>query len=119
VTGESGGTEKSLRRFSVALLGGMRAKGRVRVEDRVARVTLIGGLDLDLSEAEFTAPRLTIVKVSLIGGVELRVPADARVTVHGLSIGGRRVEPARGDGGPEIVVHNWGIVGGTKIHRAA
>jgi hypothetical protein len=119
--GEESETEaKPLRRLSVALLGGLRAKGRVRVEDRVARVTLIGGLDLDLGEAEFTAPRLTIVKVSLLGGVELQVPADARVEACGLSIGGRHVEPpppGAGDG-PRIVVHNYGILGGTKIHRA-
>ena len=64
MAGETGETEKPLRRFSVALLGGLRARGRVRVAGRVARVTLIGGLDLDLSEAEFTVPLLTIVKVS-------------------------------------------------------
>jgi hypothetical protein len=115
-----GSQEKPPRRLSVVLLGGLRARGPVRVEDRVARVTAIGGLDLDLTEAEFTAPRVTIVKVSLIGGVELRVPAGASVKARGLSIGGRHVEPPRpgaGDG-PEIVVHNYGIVGGTKVHRA-
>lgn len=111
---------RPLRRFGVALLGGLRARGRLRVEDRVAHVTLLGGIDLDLSEAEFTAPRLTIVKVSLLGGVELRVPADARVEAHGLSIGGRAIEPppTGAADGPQIVVHNYGMLGGTKVHRA-
>ncbi|HJZ36477.1 MAG TPA: hypothetical protein VJ204_09420 [Solirubrobacterales bacterium] len=107
-----------LRRTSVALMGGLRASGRVRVEDRIVRVTTLGGMDLDLGEAEFTAPRVTIVKVSLIGGVELTVPANARVTVHGLSIGGRDVEPKPADAtGPEIVVHNYGLLGGVKVTR--
>jgi predicted membrane protein len=114
----SGGTDTSLRRTSFALMGGLRANGRVRVDDRILRVTTLGGMDLDLSEAEFTGPRLTIVKVSLIGGVELTVPADARVKVHGLSIGGRDVEPApAGATGPEIVVHNYGLLGGVKVTR--
>jgi predicted membrane protein len=99
-------------------MGGLRASGRVSVEDRVVRVTTLGGMDLDLSEAEFTAPRVTIVKVSLIGGVELTVPVDARVKVHGLSIGGRNVEPATRDAtGPEIVVRNYGLLGGAKVTR--
>jgi hypothetical protein len=114
----SEGTVTPLRRNSVALMGGLRASGRVRVEDRIVRVTTLGGMDLDLGEAEFTAPRVTIVKVSLIGGVELTVPADARVTVHGLSIGGRNLDPAApGAGGPEIVVHNYGLLGGVKVTR--
>jgi hypothetical protein len=114
----SEGTVTPLRRTSVALMGGLRASGRVRVEDRIVRVTTLGGMDLDLSEAEFTTPRVTIVKVSLIGGVELTVPADARVRVHGLSIGGRHLEPAAPGGtGPEIVVHNYGLLGGVKVTR--
>ncbi len=112
------GTVTPLRRISVALMGGLRASGRVRVEDRIVRVTTLGGVDLDLGEAEFTAPRVTIVKVSLIGGVDLTVPADARVEVHGLSIGGRDVEAATADApGPEIVVHNYGLLGGVKVTR--
>ncbi len=115
----SEGTVTPLRRISVALIGGLRGSGRVRVEDRVVRVTTLGGIDLDLTEAEFTAPRVTIVKVSLLGGVELTVPADARVKVHGLSIGGRHIDPAPADAsGPEVVVHNYGLLGGVKVRRA-
>jgi hypothetical protein len=107
-----------LPRTSVALMGGLRASGRVRVEDRVVRVTTLGGMDLDLGEAEFTAPRVTIVKVSLIGGIELTVPAGARVKVHGLSIGGRDIEPGPADAaGTEIAVHNYGLLGGVKVRR--
>jgi hypothetical protein len=114
----SDGTARPLQRTSVSLMGGLRAKGRLRVEDRVVRVTTLGGIDLDLSEAGFAGPGLTIVKVSLLGGVELTVPADARVVVRSLSIGGTNVEPGAGEaGGAEIVVHNYGILGGVKIRR--
>jgi hypothetical protein len=114
------------RRTSVALIGGYRAGGRLRLGDRLTRVAAIGGMDLDLAEATFAAPTLTIVKVSLIGGLKLRVPASARVEVHGLAISGRTVEsgPAGAGadepstGSPTIVVHSWGILGGTKVRRA-
>jgi hypothetical protein len=113
------------RRTSVALIGGYHAGGRLRLGDRLSRVAAIGGMDLDLADATFDSPRLTIVKVSLIGGLKLRVPAGARVEVHGFALGGRTVEsgPAgRGPGEPEtdaptIVVHSWGVIGGTKVRR--
>jgi hypothetical protein len=117
---------RPLRRTSVALIGGFRAGGRLRLGDRLVRIAAIGGMDLDLTEAEFEAPRVTIVKVALIGGMKLRVPPGARVEVHGFALGGRTVEsgPAGrgpgepGDEAPTIVVHSWAFIGGTKVRRA-
>jgi hypothetical protein len=111
---------KRLRRFSVALLGGLRIEGRPRLGDRLVRIAVIGGMDLDLAGAEFVGDTLTIVKVSLIGGLKLRVPAAARITVHGFAIGGRQVE--RGPctdspTGPEISIWSFGLLGGTKVRR--
>jgi hypothetical protein len=114
-----------LRRTSVALIGGFRAAGRLRLGDRLVRIAAIGGVDLDLADAEFEAPRLTIVKVSLIGGLKLRVPAGARVEVHGFALGGRTVESGGADPGPgtapsaapTIVVHAYGLIGGIKVRR--
>ena len=111
---------KRLRRFSVALLGGLRLQGKPRLGDRLVRIAVIGGMDLDLAGAEFVGGRLTIVKVSLIGGLKVRVPADARITVHGLAIGGRSVERGPGGGsgsGPEVSIWSFGILGGTKVRR--
>ena len=111
---------KRLRRFSVALLGGLRLQGKPRLGDRLVRIAVIGGMDLDLAGAEFVGGRLTIVKVSLIGGLDARVPADARLTVHGFAIGGRSIErgPAEGSAtGPEITIWSFGILGGTKVRR--
>ena len=65
---------KRLRRFSVALLGGLRIEGKPRLGDRLVRIAVIGGMDLDLAGAEFVGGRLTIVKVSLIGGLSYASP---------------------------------------------
>lgn len=113
---DDGGATTQVPRLGVALLGGYRTSGRLRLSDRLTRVSLLGGVDLDLSEAEFTANRFTLVKVSLLGGVDLRVPAGARVEVHGVSIGGRDLPSDAGaPGGPEVVIHSWGILGGVKV----
>jgi hypothetical protein len=111
---------KRLRRFSIALLGGLRLQGKPRLGDRLVRIAVIGGMDLDLANAEFVGGKLTIVKVSLIGGLKVRVPAGARITAHGFAIGGSSVE--RGPGadsptGPEISIWSFGILGGTKVRR--
>lgn len=111
---------KRLRRFSIALLGGLRLQGKPRLGDRLTRIAVIGGMDLDLAGAEFVGNRLTIVKVSLIGGLKVRVPADARVAVHGFAIGGRSVERGPGSesqSGPEVSIWSFGILGGTKVRR--
>ncbi len=111
---------KRLRRFSVALLGGLRLEGKPRLGDRLIRIAVIGGMDLDLGGAEFVGGKLTIVKVSLIGGLSARVPADARITVHGFAIGGNSVERGPGEDsptGPEISIWSIGILGGTKVRR--
>jgi hypothetical protein len=111
---------KRLRRFSIALLGGLRLQGKPRLGDRLTRIAVIGGMDLDLAGAEFVGGKLAIVKVSLIGGLKLRVPADARITLHGFAIGGRSVERGPGDDsptGPQISVWSFGILGGTKVRR--
>jgi hypothetical protein len=120
VTEDTNDDPKRLRRFSVALLGGLRIQGRPRLGDRLVRIAVIGGMDLDLAGAEFVGGKLTIVKVSLIGGLSARVPADARITVHGFAIGGRSVERGPGSdpgSGPEISIWSFGILGGTKVRR--
>jgi hypothetical protein len=116
---DDGAAPTQVPRLGLALLGGYRASGRLRLSDRLTRVSLLGGVDLDLTDAEFTANHFTLVKVSLLGGVDLRVPAGARVEVHGFSIGGRDVVGGTGaPGAPEIVIHSWGILGGVKVRSA-
>ncbi len=110
-----------MRSFSLALLGGLHLSGRLRLPERIVRVSATGGADLDLTEAEFADEALTIVKLSLIGGVELRVPRGALVTVRSLAIGRRSVEEGEGESispAPRIRVYSFGILGGVKVKRA-
>jgi hypothetical protein len=111
-----------MRSFSLALLGGLRLAGRLKLPERIVRISVIGGVDADLSEAEF-APGggLTLVKVSLIGGLEMRVPATARVEALSIAIGGHSIEDGGGNpdpAGPRIRIYSFGLLGGVKVRRA-
>jgi predicted membrane protein len=104
--------------WQVSLLGGYKQRGGSTADDIVV-VTPIGGADVDLTSAKLD-PQTTLTKVSLIGGVKLRVPADADVEIQGLHLlGGRRVQagtPSRS--GPVVRVRAYGIFGGIRVSRA-
>lgn len=109
------------RPFSIALIGGLRLGGRLKMDESLTRISAIGGVDLDLGEAEFApSGKLRIVKIALIGGLELKVPPGARVEVRSLAIGGRDVEAGAGDGPgpPTIQVWAFAILGGVKVRRS-
>jgi hypothetical protein len=108
----------TLRRFTLSILGGLRRDGRFATGPSATLVTLIGGLALDLREAEIPAGGLTLTKVSLIGGTSLVVPPGTGVEVRGFNLlGGRKVEPTP-TGAPLIRVRAFGIVGGVSVRFA-
>ncbi|MEV6376425.1 hypothetical protein [Micromonospora musae] len=104
--------------WRIALLGGHKQRITGAPADTVV-VTPIGGADIDLSGAELPA-RTTLTKVSLLGGVKLRVPAGVDVEVKGFHLlGGRRVQPAApSPSAPVVRVRAYGIVGGVEVSRA-
>src|SRR3954471_23378942 len=80
------------RSTSIALLGGIRLAGRLRLPRRLLHVSLLGGMNRDLSPGELTSAQLDILKVALLGGPTLVGPADVRVVVGGLVLlGGRAI----------------------------
>jgi hypothetical protein len=96
----------------------MARRGSWSMRRRTVAVSPIGGVDLDLTETEIPAGA-TLVKVSLIGGVKLTVPADLDVQVKGFRLfGGRNIEDGE-PGGPVLRVYAYGILGGVKVRRSA
>src|SRR3954451_14436599 len=81
------------RSTTIVPLGGVRLAGPIRLARRLVHIALIGGMDLDLSQAQVAGAQLDIVKFSRIGGVSLVVPADVRVEVGGfVLLGGKDIE---------------------------
>jgi len=106
--------------WHVSPLGGLRRGGRWRVPADTLVVTLIGGVDLDLTEAELDAPVVSVRQFSLIGGADVLLPPGVRVEVSGFSVlGGRHVEVderAAGPNAPLLRVTSFSILGGLRVH---
>jgi hypothetical protein len=107
--------------WSVSLLGGLTRRGRWRVPERTTYLTLLGGVDLDLREAQLTAPVVQVQTIAVVGGVRVRVPRGVRVEVTGFSVlGGRRVrvdESAVGPHAPTVVIRAFLILGGLDVRN--
>jgi hypothetical protein len=106
------------RSTTIVPLGGTRLAGHLRLPRRLVHIALIGGMDLDLTEAELDGARADIVKASLIGGVSLLVPADVRVEVRGLVLlGGKDIErhPESAAATRVIRVRAFGLIGGVRV----
>jgi hypothetical protein len=107
--------------WHVSPIGGLSVSGPWRMERSVVVVTLIGGADLDLRQAQLAAPEVTLTKVSLLGGVSIGIPPGIRVDASGFSlIGGTSVDagPDSGPGAPVVHVRAFSLIGGTRIYRA-
>ncbi len=103
--------------LTIALLGGARSS---KIGSRRTHVAAVGGMNLDLRDAELTG-ETTITKVSLVGGVSAVVPANVRVEVEGFNLfGGRNVErPADlAPDAPVLKIRAYGIFGGVDVRRA-
>jgi hypothetical protein len=103
--------------WHVSLLGGFKGVGRWRMGARMVVVTLIGGADLDLSEADLATTDLVVTKVSLVGGVKVTVPPGVNVDVAGVSLFGGRSVQAPVDESARTTVHirSYGIAGGVRV----
>ena len=107
--------------WHISPIGGLSVSGPWRMERSVIVVSLIGGADLDLSQAQLAAPQVTLTKVSLLGGVSIGVPPGIRVEASGFSlIGGTSVDagPEPGPGAPTVHIRAFSLLGGTRIYRA-
>jgi hypothetical protein len=103
--------------WHVSPIGGLVHRGRWRLPTRTVSVSLIGGTVLDLADAEFAAPEVEMVLVSLVGGVSVRVPRGVRVEVDGFGvIGGHSVDlPAPGPGAPVLRLRCYSLIGGVSV----
>jgi Cell wall-active antibiotics response 4TMS YvqF len=115
------GNQNGETNWHVALLGGLAREGRWQTRRRTVSVAIVGGADLDLTEAVIPDEGTAVVKVSLVGGLKLAVPAGVDVRVKGFSlIGRRRIEEGEvAPGAPVVNVHAYGIIGGVKVRRTA
>jgi hypothetical protein len=104
---------------AVGIMSGFERKGPWVVPETFTAVAFWGGGELDLREASFSGPQVTIRAWAVMGGIEIIVPEDAEVHVNGVGIMGgfdHRASGA-GAGGPRIIVTGLAFWGGVSVER--
>ncbi|WP_110468739.1 DUF1707 SHOCT-like domain-containing protein [Williamsia limnetica] len=106
----------------VAVMSGSELKGRVAVGEHLNAFAMMGGIEIDLRDAEFTSDQLTIRANAIMGGIEIVVPHDATVRITGMGImggfsGSRNAEGKGVPGAPTITVSGLAIMGGVEVVR--
>jgi hypothetical protein len=118
MAGRIGGTPRS--KFSVAILSGARRTGRWVVPPSYVAVAVLGGVELDLREAQFSEPEVTIHAYTVMGGIEITVPEDVDVDVSGIAFMGGFDHNASGPGvpgAPRVRVIGFALLGGVDVKR--
>jgi hypothetical protein len=100
--------------MNVAVFGGFGKTPFAPGWRRETALALLGGGDLDLGAAT-PAEDARLTAIAVLGGIDVRVPAGARIAMSGLSLfGGREVKVPPGDG-PTIRIRAFAILGGVTI----
>jgi hypothetical protein len=105
---------------AIAILGGFSRKGDWVVPKTFNAFMLMGGGEIDLREARFSVPEVSIHVVAIMGGCEITVPEDATVHVTGIGIMGAFEHSSSGTGspdGPIIHVSGVALMGGVDVKR--
>lgn len=109
-------------RVAFAVMGGSERKGEWVVARQFTAIAIMGGVELDLSEAGFEDYEVTITAVAVMGGIDITVPDDVEVRSNGIGIMGgfdHRVPPATAGSGQRRIlrVNGAALMGGVDIHR--
>lgn len=103
-----------------ALMSGTEVRGNVTMGDGLTATAVMGGIDIDLREVEFTAPELTIRCTALMGGIDITVPPDVGVDINGWAVmggfGGRAAGPGT-PGAPSVRVVGVAFMGAVEVKR--
>jgi len=108
-------------RWVVSVMSGNDRTGHWRLAPRVRVINVMGGSDLDLSEAEFSSPVTKMTVVSVMGGSDIYVPDGLHVEASRFALmGGNDVKlgPQRQpEDAPVLRVRLISIMGGSELTR--
>jgi hypothetical protein len=106
---------------AVAVMSGTARKGAWTVPPTFNAFALMGGVDLDLTEATFEDRETTIQAFALMGGIDIVVPDDITVYVTGIGFMGAFEDHARviaEPGAPVVRITGFAMWGGVDVKRA-
>jgi DUF1707 SHOCT-like domain len=105
------------RKTSVHVIGGFAREERGLAQDEYLFVSGLGGLDLDLSDAQIPPGGVDVEVWSVIGGVALTVPEGVTVEHSGFSVLGGIDDGTRGApaGSPTVRLTFYSLIGGAAV----
>ncbi|MEP9393963.1 DUF1707 domain-containing protein [Gordonia sp. VNQ95] len=107
-------------RSRLAIMSGSELKGQAAVAEHLSATAIMGGVEIDLRQVEFTEPHLTIQCVAIMGGVDITVPPDVTVEIDGSAVmggfGGKAAGPGA-PGAPAVRVTGFALMGGVEVKR--
>ena len=112
-----GGTPSGQAAF--ALMSGFRRTGLWVVPRYYNVFVMMGGGELDLTEARFAEAEATIQVIAFMGGVDIIVPEDITVRVTGFGFMGAFDHKSVGQappGSPILTVTGFAFMGGVDVH---
>jgi len=110
-------------RVSVAVMSGTSRRGHWVVEASQTAVAVMGGVVLDLREAEFASDEVVIDALALMGSVQVVVGAGTTVVVTGVGVMGTFSEQRPqvafdpSGGGPTVKVRGLALMGSVDVVR--
>ena len=112
---------RKVSRWILSVMGGTDRKGRWRVAEDLQIITVMGGCEIDLRNAELDGDEVVITAFTVMGGVDIYVPDTIDLEVTGFSLMGGRGEggsnrPPR-PGAPRVRIRSYNLMGGCDIYR--
>jgi hypothetical protein len=110
---------------SIAIMSTTNRTGLWQIGASHTAFVLMGGVKLDLREAQFTAPETHIQASGFWGGIDIYVNARTRVVVDGVAIMGTfgqsrdKVAPEIGPESPLVRVSGLALMSGVTVQRRA
>lgn len=107
---------------AVAIMSGTVRKGAWTVPPTFTSFALMGGVQIDLTDARFEDAETTIQAFALMGGIEIFVPEDVVVQVNGVGFMGAFEnsvqEPGQPrPGAPLVKINGLAFWGGVEVKR--
>jgi predicted membrane protein len=101
-----------------ALLGASRRRSVSQDFRGGSLFAMMGGCELDLRQASIRSGQAVLDAVAMWGGIEIKVPQDWTVALHGTPILGSfddKTVHVGGDGSKVLVVKGAAIMGGVEV----
>ena len=104
--------------WHINIMGGSDRNGYWDVPRNLYLISIMGGSDIDFTDARFGCKKVTIYSFTLMGGNKIYVPENVNVVCQAFSFCGgvsNKAASVAGRNAPTIVVKGFNMFGGTEI----